>query len=1085
MSKTLSRQTARKYAVSMAVFSATVGLSTVVLSQRVSANSVNDYIKSKVANNNWKGANEILAHRFGQIPYRYAYRGGVGHPEGVIVHDTANDSDHNQSANEISYMINNAQNAFVHGFVNGNPSSSDGDNSGSVAVADTDYLAWGAGPTANSRYMQTEQSRVDTKDQFAQELLNLATTQSAYLKQYGYKPVLGQTVFSHAMTSALFRETDHTDPNQYWADMARQHFGSTYTMNDYIQLLQAVYSGTLVPTPVKHATLTQKYVDATTGKEIHAQETYTRNVGDTITATARNVDGYFTPSAQTVKIGDNGSTVTFKYTKLYDMTDVKDLDQFGTINSSSRNDGMYANAPYGVQSYNFVANTNSYNGWNGHIMKSAKANGVTFYQVNLNGMTLWIDARAFTNIHATPQVVSENTKTQYSHIRASAQDIRTGDDPRWNKQSAYADGNAVINSNSAHSDSVKVTDVRTYQYEAGDSEFNLSAKNQKTWVRLSQNNHDLGWTPAYNLTTTVDDGSAKPMPTPDPTPKPDPTPTPTPKPTNKVKITIKYVDENGLGIKSDTTTSVDTGKSTTIKPDDIADYTAPNAQTVDGSKDQTVTFKYTYKYQNIKKYAINAGTLNTNQKTFVNNILPDVVTIAGDNDLYKSVMLAQAVSESGYGTSELATKANALFGIKAGSDWHGKTYTKDTQEIVNGKTTTVKGTFRAYDSFNDSLKDYANKLKSGSSNGDKDFYKNVFKSNAPTYVDALMVGLQGKYSTNTDYGTNLNNTINTLEAYRLDGQTVPASTNGALTINYQDENGKTISATKMASITIGTVGTVEPIAISNYDKPANQTYTMTSKGAIITFKYHTSVSATKDGSIKNGTWQTNGSKESQIYSDNILSKPVANTFIKAGANVTVGASFTIKGGSHDGQQALLVSQNGKQIGYVVADDFSKTESTKATKDSSIDNGTWQTAKNDKTTLYSDDTLKNKISQTVSGNVKVIDQYHLNDKDTTKVLAISQNGKQIGYAKADDFKRTVAVIKTDKKTSWTKIKQDTTIYSDDLGQHSKGNTNSMRSKSITVDTVVTLNTGNKMLHFTQQGVVPLNGWINSDSVEKSY
>lgn len=41
-----------------------------------------------------------------------------------------------------------------------------------------------------------------------------------------------------------------------------------------------------------------------------------------------------------------------------------------------------------------------------------------------------------------------------------------------------------------------------------------------------------------------------------------------------------------------------------------------------------------------------------------------------------SLTIAQAILESGWGTSELATKANALFGIKADARWSGRAYSK-------------------------------------------------------------------------------------------------------------------------------------------------------------------------------------------------------------------------------------------------------------------------------------------------------------------------------------------------------------------------------------------------------------------------
>lgn len=72
-----------------------------------------------------------------------------------------------------------------------------------------------------------------------------------------------------------------------------------------------------------------------------------------------------------------------------------------------------------------------------------------------------------------------------------------------------------------------------------------------------------------------------------------------------------------------------------------------------------------------------------------------------------SVVIAQAILESGWGKSELAKKANALFGIKR-HDWTGKTYIKiATEQLQDGTYITVKNTeWRAYDSWEQSIIDH-------------------------------------------------------------------------------------------------------------------------------------------------------------------------------------------------------------------------------------------------------------------------------------------------------------------------------------------------------------------------------------------
>ncbi len=72
-----------------------------------------------------------------------------------------------------------------------------------------------------------------------------------------------------------------------------------------------------------------------------------------------------------------------------------------------------------------------------------------------------------------------------------------------------------------------------------------------------------------------------------------------------------------------------------------------------------------------------------------------------------SVLVAQAIKESAWGTSELAKNANALFGIKE-NGWKGKTYIKTaTEQREDGSYYTVEGTkWRAYDSWKQSILDH-------------------------------------------------------------------------------------------------------------------------------------------------------------------------------------------------------------------------------------------------------------------------------------------------------------------------------------------------------------------------------------------
>lgn len=78
----------------------------------------------------------------------------------------------------------------------------------------------------------------------------------------------------------------------------------------------------------------------------------------------------------------------------------------------------------------------------------------------------------------------------------------------------------------------------------------------------------------------------------------------------------------------------------------------------------------------------------------------------GSKYVLPSVCIGQSALETGYGSSDLMTKANAFFGIKAGGSWTGKSFSAETKEVYNGVEHNVVANFRAYDSLADSVADY-------------------------------------------------------------------------------------------------------------------------------------------------------------------------------------------------------------------------------------------------------------------------------------------------------------------------------------------------------------------------------------------
>ncbi|BCP59563.1 GBS Bsp-like repeat-containing protein [Streptococcus parasuis] len=162
-----------------------------------------------------------------------------------------------------------------------------------------------------------------------------------------------------------------------------------------------------------------------------------------------------------------------------------------------------------------------------------------------------------------------------------------------------------------------------------------------------------------------------------------------------------------------------------------------------------------------QKKSTEQSQMTVSQQSFFNNILPAIQQVSQKNSIVTSVMLAQSILESGWGTSQLATNAYNIFGIKADSSWKGNTYTVQTKEVVNGKTITVEKQFRAYKSLLESISDYGSFFTSTAWR-----IKNYASFlQATNYETALTSLLASGYATDPAYAEKLKSLI---QRYGLD-----------------------------------------------------------------------------------------------------------------------------------------------------------------------------------------------------------------------------------------------------------------------------------------------------------------------------
>jgi len=121
-------------------------------------------------------------------------------------------------------------------------------------------------------------------------------------------------------------------------------------------------------------------------------------------------------------------------------------------------------------------------------------------------------------------------------------------------------------------------------------------------------------------------------------------------------------------------------------------------------------------------------------------------------------MVAQAAHESGWGKREIlngdGSSSHNLFGIKAGSNWTGKVAQVTTTEVIDGQPRKVVAKFRAYASYEESFRDYAQLMK------DSPRYAAVVAAgnNAQGFAQGLQ---RAGYATDPAYADKLTRVINT------------------------------------------------------------------------------------------------------------------------------------------------------------------------------------------------------------------------------------------------------------------------------------------------------------------------------------
>lgn len=158
---------------------------------------------------------------------------------------------------------------------------------------------------------------------------------------------------------------------------------------------------------------------------------------------------------------------------------------------------------------------------------------------------------------------------------------------------------------------------------------------------------------------------------------------------------------------------------------------------------------------------------NASSQRFIESVAPGAINGWNKYGVLPSVTVAQAIIESGWGRSGLATQAHNLFGIKG--SYNGNSVTMPTREVYGGRSVYINDAFRAYANNSQSVEDHGNFLYVNSCYhnllGDTNYASVARKLQAdgyatdPNYANALIRMVQ-------TYG------LNQLDSVAISGKTV-------------------------------------------------------------------------------------------------------------------------------------------------------------------------------------------------------------------------------------------------------------------------------------------------------------------------
>ena len=240
--------------------------------------------------------------------------------------------------------------------------------------------------------------------------------------------------------------------------------------------------------------------------------------------------------------------------------------------------------------------------------------------------------------------------------------------------------------------------------------------------------------------------------------------------TKEEKITIKELSDvlrvNGKSIENITSEFKDINLITETINRTVIVYTSKTIDEVGkelGFTDDEIELAKEYSSKALLLFTGegNGKEFTGSQEDFINKVLPGALENYKKYKVYPSICIAQAILESGWGKSGLATKANNLFGIKA-YNWNGEYVEMVTTEYKLGIPYKTTAKFRKYKSFSDSVLDHGKFLAENSR------YSKHGVFSARNYTEQAYALRKAGYATDPKYPQMLIDMIRTYDLSKYD-----------------------------------------------------------------------------------------------------------------------------------------------------------------------------------------------------------------------------------------------------------------------------------------------------------------------------